>query len=90
MTDAHQAGVVCRLRSQVRRHDYAGRAVVKFHNRRSFFQNTGRWHRVERTIDKRANRYIEHITDAEAGAVVRHVDERLREDHQRHGSARER
>ena len=27
----------------------------------SFFRLTGRWHRMSRLIDRRANRYIEHI-----------------------------
>jgi hypothetical protein len=59
---------------------------VKFHNRREFFRLTGRWHAVERTFDKRADRYLEHITDAVTGEVVRHSDEPLSK-HQNRGSA---
>lgn len=43
----------------------------------SFHRETVRWHRLTRTIDRPRDRYYEHVTDAETGAVVRHIDERL-------------
>lgn len=46
-----------------------------------------RWHRLSRVIDRRGNRYTEHIEDAETGQVVRHVDEPLTK-HTGRGSAR--
>lgn len=51
------------------------------------FRKTGRWHRVTRVLDRRRNRYVERIEDAETGEVVRHVDEPLT-DHTGRGSAR--
>ena len=43
------------------------------------FRKTGRPCRVERVVDKRNNRYYEHIEDAETGEVIRHKDEPLDE-----------
>ena len=51
-----------------------------------FFRKTRAWHHVERTIDRRSNRYSERITD-EAGNIVREVDEPL-SDHRGRGSAK--
>lgn len=42
-----------------------------------FFRKTQRWHRVERVVDRRDNRYYEHIEDEETGEVIRHKDEPL-------------
>jgi hypothetical protein len=53
----------------------------------SFFLKTGRWHRLERLIDRARNRYREHIIDSETGRVVRHVEEPLT-DHTGRGSAK--
>lgn len=60
---------------------------VKVKQVRSWFRRDGVWHRVDRTLNKRENRYVEHIVDEETGAVVRHVEEKLT-DHQGHGSAK--
>jgi hypothetical protein len=38
-------------------------------------------------IDRRGNRYFEHITDNETGEIIRVVDEPLT-DHRGHGSAK--
>ena len=43
-----------------------------------FFRKTGRWHLRDRLIDRRGNRYREHIEDAETGEVIRHKDEPLK------------
>ena len=51
-----------------------------------FFRKTGRWHRVRRLVDRRGNRYVEHIEDAETGEVIRDVEEPLT-DHQGRGDA---
>jgi hypothetical protein len=50
------------------------------------FRLTGTWHRLSRLIDRRGNRYREHIVD-ERGEVVRDVDEPLT-DHTDRGDAR--
>jgi hypothetical protein len=44
-----------------------------------FFRNAGRWHLRERSVDRRSNRYREHIEDAETGEVIRDKDQRLDE-----------
>lgn len=41
------------------------------------FRKTGRVHTVNRVVDRRGNRYYEHIEDAETGEVIRHKDEQL-------------
>ena len=43
----------------------------------SFHRKSARWHRLTRIIDRLRDRYYEHVTDAETGVVVRHIDERL-------------
>jgi hypothetical protein len=43
-----------------------------------FFRKTGRWHKRERSIDRRGNRYREHIEDAETGERIRDKDEPLK------------
>lgn len=43
------------------------------------FRKTGRMHQVTRNIDRRGDRYYEHIEDAETGEVIRHKDEPLSE-----------
>jgi hypothetical protein len=45
----------------------------------SWHGSTGRWHAVQRTYDYESDRYVEHITDAETGEIIRHVDEALTE-----------
>ncbi|MBA2372134.1 MAG: hypothetical protein H0V71_10890 [Chloroflexi bacterium] len=52
-----------------------------------FHRLTARWHRLSRVVDRRRNRYREHIEDVETGDVVRHVDEALT-DHTGRGDAR--
>jgi hypothetical protein len=42
-------------------------------------RHDGRWHLVERTIDRVSDRYVEQIADVETGDVMRHVDEPLSE-----------
>jgi uncharacterized Zn finger protein (UPF0148 family) len=54
----------------------------------SFHRKTVRWHRLTRIIDRLRDRYYEHVTDAETGTVLRHVDERLSE-HRSRRSTRE-
>lgn len=53
----------------------------------SFYTLTGRWHRLERFINRASNWYYEHITDAETGEIVRHDEGKLT-DHTGHGSAK--
>lgn len=55
--------------------------------RRELFGLTGRLHRVERHFLRRmrGDKYVEHITDAETGALIRHLEEPLSE-HKGHGS----
>lgn len=53
-----------------------------------FFRLTRQWHRLSRVLDRRRDRYVERIEDAETGEVVKHVDERLT-DHTGHGEARD-
>ena len=53
----------------------------------SLFHETGRWHRLERLIDRARNWYREHITDTATGQVIRHVEEPLT-DHTGRGSAK--
>lgn len=55
----------------------------------SFYRLERRWHNLHRIIDRRRNRYFEHIEDEKTGKVVRHVDERL-SDHIGRGSAKRR
>lgn len=63
---------------------------VKFvSGRLSLFRKTGRWHLVDRTLNKRNNTYDEEIRDRETGELVHECHEPLTE-HQGHGSARER
>jgi hypothetical protein len=67
--------------------DAAGRWFAKVKAGDEFFHLTQRWHRLFRRIDRNADRYSEHITDAKTGAVIRSVEEPLSE-HQGHGSAK--
>ncbi len=46
---------------------------------KELFRKTGRVHQLVRDIDRRGNRYYEHIEDAETGEVIRHKDELLSE-----------
>ena len=48
---------------------------------------TGKWNRLRRLIDRRKDRYVEHIVDGETGEVIRAVDKPLSE-HRGRGSAR--
>jgi hypothetical protein len=59
----------------------SGRSAYSQRNQQGteLFRNTGRMHKVERVIDRRNNRYYEHIEDAETGEVIRHKDEPLSE-----------
>lgn len=64
----------------------------KFYIRPEFFRRDGVWHRVERHFvkankDKPRGWYVEHITNAETGEPVQHVEHPLK-DHKGHGSAR--
>jgi hypothetical protein len=67
--------------------DAAGRWFAKVKAGDEFFHLTQRWHRLFRRIDRNADRYSEHITDAKTGAVIRSVEEPLSE-HEGHGSAK--
>jgi len=53
------------------------------------YRATGRWHRLRRLFDRRHDRYVEHIEDAETGELVKHVEEPL-SSHVGHGDARNR
>jgi hypothetical protein len=53
----------------------------------SYHRDSGRWNRLRRLIDRRRNRYVEHIEDGETGETLHDVDEPLT-DHTGHGSAR--
>ena len=44
-----------------------------------FFRKTRRWHLRERLVDRRGNRYREHIADAETGEVIRDKNQGLDE-----------
>jgi len=50
---------------------------VQLEDGSSFHRKSLRWHRLTRIIDRLHDRYYEHVTDAETGSVVRHIDERL-------------
>jgi len=50
-------------------------------------RKTGKWNKLERTIDRCNDRYTERIEDGETGAVIRDVDEPLSQ-HRGHGSAK--
>jgi hypothetical protein len=58
-------------------------------NRLEWFRQLGRWHLVNRSVNRREDRYDEVIYDRETGAVVHEVHEPLHE-HHGHGSARPR
>lgn len=55
--------------------------------RRELFRKLGRWHVIDRRIDRKANRYTEKITDLETGAIVKQQDHPLSE-HTGHGADR--
>jgi hypothetical protein len=69
--------------------DERGRWFVKLKTGHEFFHLTQRWHDRYRRLDRSANRYVEHISDAETGEEIRSVDERLT-DHRGRGSAKKR
>jgi hypothetical protein len=52
---------------------------VRVQQRQELFRKTGQMHDVERVVDRRNDRYYEHIVDVETGEVVRHKDEPLSE-----------
>jgi predicted RNA-binding Zn-ribbon protein involved in translation (DUF1610 family) len=60
-----------------------GRGRSKFFTRvqsgYEWFRKAGRWHKRERVIDRRGNRYREYIEDAETGEVIRDKEQRLDE-----------
>jgi hypothetical protein len=60
-----------------------GRGRSKFFKRvqsgSEWFRKTRRWHKRDRIIDRRGNRYREYIEDAETGEVIRVKDQRLDE-----------
>jgi hypothetical protein len=66
-----------------------GRAVVDVRSGDSWSRRLQRWMRLERRVDRAANRYTERLTDPRSGEVVHERDEPL-SDHQGHGSARPR
>jgi hypothetical protein len=53
----------------------------------SLFRQTGKWHRLERRIDRANDLYYEHIEDKDTGEVIRHVAEPLSQ-HRGRGSAK--
>jgi hypothetical protein len=63
------------------------KVVVKGKLGSEFYRKDGRWHRVERRIDKANDWYDEVITDEESGVIVREVHEPLSQ-HQGRGSDR--
>ena len=66
----------------------AGRSkpVLEHQQGWSWFKSGKVWHGVVRRIDRKDNRYFEHIED-EQGEIVRHCEEPLT-DHQGPGSAK--
>lgn len=50
-------------------------------------RKSGMWMKLRRLIDRRANRYVEHITNPTTGEVVRDVEEPL-DQHRGHGNAK--
>lgn len=52
-----------------------------------FHRKTGKWNSLERTINRRNDRYRERIVDPSTGEVLRDVDEPLSH-HVGHGSAK--
>jgi hypothetical protein len=56
-----------------------GKPTLRMESRLSWHGSTGRLHVVQRTYDRKSNRYVEHITDAATGEIVLHVDEPLTE-----------
>jgi predicted nucleic acid-binding Zn-ribbon protein len=69
---------------------YTGRKAnwfAKFWSRTELFKLSNRYHKVERSLNKRADEYNEVIHDAASGELVREVHEPLSK-HQGHGSAK--
>jgi hypothetical protein len=52
------------------------------------FHNTRHWRKLTRVINRRDDRYREHIIDPDSGKTIKSVDERLSE-HRGHGSAKQ-
>ena len=48
-------------------------------------RKSGRWHNLDRRIDRKSDRYTETVTDPETGQVIHHCDEPLSK-HRGHGS----
>jgi hypothetical protein len=55
----------------------------------SFFHRAAKWVIRIMRIDRRGNRYTEHVYDPKTGETIHHCDEPLSE-HQGHGAAKER
>jgi hypothetical protein len=62
------------------------RSIIEQVSEWSFFRATGKWHFVRRIVDRKTDRYFEHITD-ENGELIRECEERLT-DHQGRGTAK--
>jgi hypothetical protein len=52
---------------------------VRVQQHQELFRKTDQMHEVEHVVDRRNDRYYEHIVDVETGEVVRHKDEPLSE-----------
>lgn len=66
-----------------------GKAVLKLKSGDDFTVSTGRWAKLDRIVDREADRYYELVVDTETGEVLRYVDEPLSA-HQGRGSAKPR
>jgi len=55
----------------------------------SFFRKAAKWVTRVMRIDRRGDRYTEHVYDSKTGETIHHCDEPLSE-HKGHGSARKR
>ena len=55
----------------------------------SFFRKTAKWVTRVMRIDRRGDRYTEHVYDPKSGETIHHCDEPLSE-HRGHGDAKRR
>jgi hypothetical protein len=65
----------------------SGRASVEFLHGDDLTRSTGEWVKLDRRVDRVADRYTERIVDRNGKVVVRDVDEPLSQ-HQGRGSAK--
>ncbi len=62
-------------------------ATVEFKSGDSLHRDSGRWMKLEQTVDREANRYRKVVIDPDTGRVLRSVDKPL-DEHRGHGSAK--